>query len=159
MERYNGNIATKLGISNNKYLAVSNGTYIYDVNKIHAVKEIALDTVALTADQIPQVIAYNEYNQPKTITEDNKELMFFYDYNGQRIKSTYRENNTIKYSRYYFGDYEFTTNGGAIINLSNINNQVNYIHTPAGLKAIFVKERKQSRCLLRCIYRPFGQHT
>jgi RHS repeat-associated protein len=135
--------------------------YLYKSDKIHAVEKIkaGVGYPAPQADDRTDISVvqqdiktlpgagnvnskYNAFNQPSIITEGTtNELKYIYDYNGQRIKSIYSENGTIKTSRYYFGNYEFETiNDKPIGTDANIVRQVHYIGAPNGLASIMVKE-------------------
>lgn len=135
----NGNITNKFDAGTE---------YRYKSDKIHAVEYIKAG-MGYSAPQpddrtdistTNQDIIYNAFNQPALITEGNKELKYIYDFNGQRIKSIYKENGNHITSRYYMGNYEFETNGGAITNPASIVRQLNYIYAPSGLVSVLYKE-------------------
>jgi RHS repeat-associated protein len=124
--------------------------YKYKTNKINAVEYIKAgvynsptppDRTDISTET--QTIDYNAYNQPSLITEGAgtslvKELKYFYDYTGQRVKSVYKENGSIVTTRTYIGEMEFETNG------TNITRQLSYISTPQGLASINLVENNTS---------------
>ncbi|MDB5227325.1 MAG: hypothetical protein JWN78_1518 [Bacteroidota bacterium] len=92
-----------------------------------------------------QDITYTAFNQPWVITQSSapspdvpiatKQLTYTYDLNNQRIKATYKEGATIKYTRYYFGNMEYEKDAAG-----NIVRQVHYVNGPTGLIAMLVRE-------------------
>ena len=135
--------------------------YLYKSDKIHAVEKIKVGVqypspqlddrtdISIDNQDIRTVTGatskYNAFNQPALITEGNKELKYIYDYNGQRIKSIYKENGVQINTRYYFGNYEFESNGNAITTDANITRQLHYIHAPNGLASIMVREANTNK--------------
>ena len=132
----NGNILSKYD---------AGSEYLYDANKIHAVTNIKSKIFSPTSSEpcdistLQQDINYNIFNQPTLISEGTgtslvKSLSFSYNSNQERIKTTYKENNTTKTTRYFFGDYEKDITNGT-------TREIHYINAgQAGLVAILVKQ-------------------
>ncbi|MBK9634693.1 MAG: hypothetical protein IPO64_09310 [Bacteroidetes bacterium] len=132
----NGNILSKYD---------AGSEYLYDANKIHAVTNIKSKIFSPTSSEscdistLQQDINYNIFNQPTLISEGTgtslvKSLSFGYNSNQERIKTTYKENNTTKTTRYFFGNYEKDITNGT-------TREIHYINAgQAGLVAILVKQ-------------------
>lgn len=152
-----------IGRMNKKFDAGSE--YKYQPAKLHALKTIKAG-VGYTAPQPDdrtdisqslQIITYNELNQPDLITEGTgtsliKKTKFIYDIDGNRIKTTYTEENASgvvdamkTVHRYFLGGYEYERNSAG-----NVVRELSYINTPAGLAAIFYKEPTGSDYYLTC---------
>ncbi|GHU73072.1 hypothetical protein FACS189413_17050 [Bacteroidia bacterium] len=119
----NGNIQTKFDV----------GTYQY-ANSNHAVSGIA-DPVG-TYSPPALDIANTSFNRTDSITLQGtlvKKLKFQYNADNQRNRSLYYENNVLKKTMIYVGNYEkeFIVNGSA--------KEYDYIYTPEGLSAIAIK--------------------
>ena len=119
----NGNINTKFDV----------GTYEYNNNN-HAVSGITNQVSTYNPPTFN--IENTSYNRVSSLTQGGsiiKKLNFQYNADKQRNKSLYYENNVLKKTMYYVGNYEKEViEGGS-------TKEYDYICTPEGLSAIAVK--------------------
>ncbi|WP_056928636.1 RHS repeat domain-containing protein, partial [Candidatus Symbiothrix dinenymphae] len=118
----NGNIKTKFDV----------GTYQY-ANSNHAVSGITDPVTAYSPMAVD--ITNTSYNRASSITlQDSpaKKIEFQYGADNQRRIGKYYENNVLKKTMYYVGNYEKEVAGGT-------TKESDYIYTPEGLSAIAIK--------------------
>lgn len=108
------------------------GSYVYNNLSNHH-----LDTLRGVTGYLPlnHTISYTTENKVDTIKENGKVLAFGYGTDNQRFKTEYKENNTLKYTRFYFGGYEKEVQAGA-----GTVRHLNYIYAAGKLIAINVKK-------------------
>jgi len=119
----NGNINAKFDV----------GTYQYN-NGNHAVSGITNQASSYNPSALS--IANTSYNRILCLTQQGsifKELCFQYNPDNLRNKTTYAENDVLKKTMYYAGNYEKEV----IPNVST--KEYDYICTPEGISAIAVK--------------------
>ncbi|MDD6209610.1 MAG: SpvB/TcaC N-terminal domain-containing protein, partial [Bacteroidales bacterium] len=112
-----GSITSKLNV----------GTYLYGMNN-HAVSKIVNPVDGYMPPQFLSM-EYNSSNRITGLMQDGdtvKKVRFTYGYDNQRRKMQYYENDALKRTRYYFGNYEKEV--PATGNAKNID----YIYTPDG---------------------------
>ncbi len=95
----------------------------------HAVTDITLYGSS-TIPRITQNVVYTPFNKVKIISEANYTYEIEYDPLNSRIFSTLKENNVLKKSKLYFGNYEEVTD-------STGTTQNCYLHGTDGLFAIY----------------------
>ncbi|WP_162923747.1 FG-GAP-like repeat-containing protein [Arachidicoccus soli] len=122
-----GNIATRSDV----------GNYVYDNNKINAVKYITSTTGGQTPpgviSQNQQDISYTPFLKADTISQNGYKLSYTYGQDYQRIKSLLKQGSTVVETKYYLGAFERQIKGG-------ITRDIHYINAGNGLCAIIVKE-------------------
>lgn len=110
--------------------------FSYHPAKLNALTGIIAPTTALP--QLTQDITYTSFNQPDKITENGSgqpyELTYTYDADYQRIKGVMKKNGVLINTHYYFGSYEKDITPGLA------DKHLHYIHTPAGLSALVIRE-------------------
>ncbi|WP_291200382.1 FG-GAP-like repeat-containing protein [Dyadobacter sp.] len=110
--------------------------FSYHPVKLNALAGIIAPTTALP--MLTQDITYTAFNQPEKITENGSgqpyELTYTYDAGYQRIKGVMKKNGALINTHYYFGSYEKDITPGVP------DKHLHYIHTPAGLSAIVIRE-------------------
>ncbi|MGG7665783.1 FG-GAP-like repeat-containing protein [Dyadobacter sp. BHUBP1] len=110
--------------------------FSYHPAKLNALTGIIAPTTALP--QLTQDITYTSFNQPDKITENGSgqpyELTYTYDAGYQRIKGVMKKNGVLINTHYYFGNYEKDITPGVA------DKHLHYIHTPAGLSALVIRE-------------------
>jgi RHS repeat-associated protein len=110
--------------------------FSYHPLKLNALTGIIAPTTALP--MLTQDITYTAFNQPEKITENGSgqpyELTYTYDAAYQRIKGVMKKNGALINTHYYFGNYEKDITTGVP------DKHLHYIHTPAGLSAIVIRE-------------------
>ncbi|GGN10754.1 hypothetical protein GCM10010967_53270 [Dyadobacter beijingensis] len=110
--------------------------FSYHPAKLNALAGIIAPTTALP--MLTQDITYTAFNQPEKITENGSgqpyELTYTYDAGYQRIKGVMKKNGALINTHYYFGSYEKDITAGVA------DKHLHYIHTPAGLSAIVIRE-------------------
>ncbi|NSW46421.1 MAG: hypothetical protein HPY79_11465 [Bacteroidales bacterium] len=123
------------------------GTFLYNLPQPHAISGVQNAQNAVLFNK--QQIEYTSFNQPKKIIETDLQnnvqhiLELEYGFDKQRIKSLYKIKNLqtgqeiIKWTRYYFGDYEKE------INEYGQTTDYCYIKGPAGNIAIIVTRNGQ----------------
>ncbi len=119
----NGNLKTKFDV----------GTYQYE-NSNHAVSKITDNASAYNPPAFD--ITNTSYNRVSSLTQQGpvvKKINFQYDAGNQRQKSSYYENNVLKKTMYYAGNYEKEIIAGGT------TKEYDYIYTPEGLTAIAIK--------------------
>ncbi|GHV26056.1 hypothetical protein FACS1894176_06010 [Bacteroidia bacterium] len=119
----NGNIQTKFDV----------GTYQY-ANSNHAVSGIADPATTYSPPALD--IANTSFNRTDSITLQGtlvKKLKFQYNTDNQRNKSSYYENNVLKKTMHYVGNYEKE------VIVGGSTKEYDYIYTPEGLSAIAIK--------------------
>jgi len=104
----------------------------------------ALTSIEGAPDNFPedsQEVSYTDFKKIKTLTEGDKFYELTYGADQQRRKSIYSENNAVKQTRYYFGDYEEEVNsvgntrkihylrGGGIFIQNNGVDSLLYVYT------------------------------
>jgi len=123
------------------------GNFLYNLPQPHAISGVqnAQNAVSLNKQQIE----YTSFNQPKKIIETDLQnnvqhiLQIEYGFDKHRIKSLYKIKNlqtgqeNIKWTRYYYGDYEKE------INEYGQTTDYCYIKGPAGNIAILVSRNGQ----------------
>jgi RHS repeat-associated protein len=67
-------------------------------------------------------VTYTDFKKIKTLTEGSKNYTLTYGVDDQRRKSVYKENSTIKETRYYIGDYEKKIN-----NSTGLTQKIHYL--------------------------------
>lgn len=110
--------------------------FSYHPAKLNALAGIIAPTTALP--MLTQDVTYTTFNQPEKITENGSgqpyELTYTYDAGYQRIKGVMKKNSALINTHYYFGNYEKDITTGVP------DKHLHYIHTPAGLSAIVIRE-------------------
>lgn len=110
--------------------------FSYHPAKLNALAGIIAPTTALP--MLTQDVTYTAFNQPDKITENGSgqpyELTYTYDAGYQRIKGVMKKNGALINTHYYFGNYEKDITTGVP------DKHLHYIHTPAGLSAIVIRE-------------------
>ena len=110
--------------------------FSYHPAKLNALAGIIAPTTALPV--LTQDITYTAFNQPEKITENGSgqpyELTYTYDASYQRMKGLMKKNGALINTHYYFGNYEKDITTGVP------DKHLHYIHTPAGLSAIVIRE-------------------
>lgn len=110
--------------------------FSYHPSKLNALAGIIAPTTALP--MLTQDVTYTAFNQPDKITENGSgqpyELTYTYDAGYQRIKGVMKKNGALINTHYYFGSYEKDITTGVP------DKHLHYIHTPAGLSAIVIRE-------------------
>lgn len=110
--------------------------FSYHPSKLNALAGIIAPTTALP--MLTQDVTYTAFNQPEKITENGSgqpyELTYTYDTGYQRIKGVMKKNGALINTHYYFGSYEKDITTGVP------DKHLHYIHTPAGLSAIVIRE-------------------
>lgn len=98
----NGNITNKTEI----------GSYVYDINKNNAVKEVANSSNIVSG---PHNITHNNLLKPSQITDNNVNGYLYeikYGNSENRIKTTMKLNFTDINRKYYFDNYEIDSTAG-----------------------------------------------
>lgn len=81
------------------------GTYEYDANHPHAVRNVSPSkSMGLTNTNLS--VKYNSVRLPIEIKESDKKYTIIYNGENSRIKSQYVENNSTVFTKYYSGPYE-----------------------------------------------------
>ena len=110
--------------------------FSYHPSKLNALAGIIAPTTALP--MLTQDVTYTAFNQPEKITENGSgqpyELTYTYDAGYRRIKGVMKKNGALINTHYYFGNYEKDITTGVP------DKHLHYIHTPAGLSAIVIRE-------------------
>lgn len=110
--------------------------FSYHLAKLNALAGIIAPTTVLP--MLTQDVTYTAFNQPEKITENGSgqpyELTYTYDAGYQRIKGVMKKNGALINTHYYFGNYEKDLTPGVP------DKHLHYIHTPAGLSAIVIRE-------------------
>ncbi|OJV19707.1 MAG: hypothetical protein BGO21_21840 [Dyadobacter sp. 50-39] len=110
--------------------------FSYHPAKLNALAGIIAPTTALP--MLTQDVTYTAFNQPDKITENGSgqpyELTYTYGADYQRIKGVMKKNGALINTHYYFGSYEKDITTGVP------DKHLHYIHTPAGLSAIVIRE-------------------
>jgi RHS repeat-associated protein len=106
------------------------GTYVYNNLSNHR-----LDVVNGVAGYLPlnDTISYTAEHMVDTVKENGKTLSLSYGTDNQRFKMEYKENNVLKYTRYYDDLYEKEVKANGLVR------HLNYVYTPSGLTAIDVQ--------------------
>jgi len=131
----------------------------------------ALTSISGVPTNFPQAdldVTYTDFKKVKTLSEGDGEKFYelTYGVDQQRRKSVYKENNTVKQTRYYLGDYEEEVNpsgnirkihylrGGGIFIQNNGIDSLLYAYTDhLGSLTILTN---QSNFLERFAYDPWG---
>jgi RHS repeat-associated protein len=121
------------------------GTYVYDETTNHMINKLT----AVASYTPPQHdLTYTDEGKVATVKETNGEgnklLSIDYGLDAQRFKSEYSENNTRKYTRYYFDTYEKE------VMHDNTTRHLNYIYAGGNLIAIF--EQKSGGDKMHYVY-------
>lgn len=110
--------------------------FSYHPTKLNALAGIIAPTAALP--MLTQDVTYTAFNQPEKITENGSgqpyELTYTYGADYQRIKGVMKKNGALINTHYYLGSYEKDITTGVP------DKHLHYIHTPAGLSAIVIRE-------------------
>ena len=110
--------------------------FSYHPAKLNALAGIIAPTTALP--MLTQDVTYTAFNQPDKIIENGSgqpyELTYTYDAGYQRIKGVMKKNGALINTHYYFGNYEKDITTGVP------DKHLHYIHTPAGLSTIVIRE-------------------
>lgn len=113
------------------------GNYVYDNNKINAVKYITSIGGGQTAPGVishdQQEITYTPFQKAATITENGYNLAYTYGQNRQRIKSILKQGSTVVETKYYLGNFERMIKGA-------VTKDIHYINSGNGLCALIVKQ-------------------
>lgn len=91
----NGNITSKANV----------GSYEYDPNHPHAVKNVTFNASAGLNSTDLSVI-YNSVRMPVQLMEGNKTYTITYNGENARVKSQYLQNYSTVFTKYYCGPYE-----------------------------------------------------
>lgn len=88
------------------------GEYTYSTSRPYAVSDICYGISMMPSE--PQDITFNALGRVATLSQEGKEASFMYDYDGNRTKMEFSEDNgSSSYTRHYIGaKYETTTRGG-----------------------------------------------
>ncbi|MDD6209890.1 MAG: HYD1 signature containing ADP-ribosyltransferase family protein [Bacteroidales bacterium] len=116
----NGNIESKYNV----------GSYKYEKDRPHAVSFIENRVSGYNPSDV--TFKYNSFNRVIEIKEPGatmKKAQFVYGYDNERRKMQYYENDVLKRTRYYFGNYEKETAG-------SVTREFDYIYSPEGLVAV-----------------------
>jgi RHS repeat-associated protein len=108
-----GNIQTKSDLSDLTMNYGANG------------KPHALTSISDVPENFPSnnlSVTYTDFKKIKTLTEGNKSYQITYGVDDQRRKSVYKENDTLKETRYYIGDYEEKIN-----NATGLTQKIHYL--------------------------------
>ncbi len=106
----------------------------YEMKYEHDTKPHAITSIEGIPDIInsnKQHITYTNFNKVSTINEGNYFLSIDYGVDFQRRKATYKTDNNITLTRYYFGDYEEDVDG------NNDTTKIYYLSGGDGLAAIY----------------------
>ena len=108
-------------------------TYIYDVDKPHAVSEI-VDSIGNSLISInQQSISYNPFGKTASIAQGIYNYTITYGIDAQRKKTVLKESNIVTETRIYSGLYEKQTTASA-------TKEFHYIPTPCGTVAVNIRE-------------------
>ena len=107
------------------------GNYTYDNNRINAV--LTATNPNLDISTIQQDIIYTTFNSPSSIIEGASELNLFYGTDQQRRKTQFLDNGSLKYTKYFLGNYEKIIDA-----VSGDVTEIHYIAGGDGLTAIYV---------------------
>ena len=122
-----GNIATKSDV----------GKYIYDNNKINALKYVTSTAGGQTPpnaiSQNQRDIQYTPFLKASSITENGYNLSYIYGEDRERIKSVLKQGSSVIETKYYLGTFERIIRG-------SVTQDVHYINAGNGLCAIIIKE-------------------
>ena len=136
-----GNSISKPGTFTTTYDAQGNiqsntlaGTYSYESNKPHAVTEVTPSNV------FPNTISaadcetdYNVFNQPSRIAEGDVEILLEYGADNQRVKTVFKRDGVVEYTRYYI-----SANYEKEVDAAGVTTHYNYVYGVTGLAAICV---------------------
>ncbi len=82
---------------------------VYNYSQNNAFQLESIDTVTNTLLSRPdQRISYTSFNKVDSISEGEFLITFDYGPNQERVRMKVSRNDTLQYSRYYFGGYELT---------------------------------------------------
>ncbi|MDT8413482.1 MAG: toxin TcdB middle/N-terminal domain-containing protein [Vicingaceae bacterium] len=107
------------------------GVYTYDNNKINAVLTATNPNNDISSLQ--QDITYTPFNSPASIIEGTNELLIKYGTGQQRRKTQLLSNGSLKYTKYFLGNYEKIVDA-----VTNDITEIHYIAGGDGLTAIYV---------------------
>ena len=143
-------------------------TFAYGSNgKPHALTSISGVPAGFPADNL--TVTYTDFKKIQTLSEGNKFYQLSYGVDDQRRKSVYKENNVIKKTSYYLGDYEeeiFPNGntrkihylGGAVL-IQNTNSSADsllYVYTDY-LGSITALTNESGTVIERYAYDPWGK--
>jgi RHS repeat-associated protein len=123
------------------------GTYEYKSTSTHQLNYITANRGLV----LPQYeITYTPENRVATLKQaiagaETRLATFTYGVDDQRFSMEYKEGTTVKYTRYYFDNYEKEVNGDG-----SLKRHLNYIYAPTGLMAIY--EQTPSDAKMHYIY-------
>ncbi len=110
------------------------GTYSYESNKPHAVTEVT------PSNAFPNAISaadcetdYNVFNQPSRIAEGDVEILLEYGADNQRVKTVFKRDGVVEYTRYYI-----SANYEKEVDAAGVTTHYNYVYGVTGLAAICV---------------------
>ena len=154
-----GNIQSKSGVGSDMAYGELNG-------KPHALTSFLPDPSALPAPVLNTT--YTDFNKIETLSEEDKFYELTYGVDRQRRKSVYKENNIVKQTRYYLGNYEeeenstgnsrkihYLRDGGVFIQNSDGTNELLYTYTDH-LGSLTVLTNQAGTVIERYAYDPWG---
>lgn len=113
------------------------GNYVYDNNKINAVRYITSAAGGQTAPGViphnEQDITYTPFFKAASLTKNGYNLAYTYGQDLQRIKSVLKQGSNVVETKYYLGTFERQVKG-------SITKDIHYVSAGNSLCAIIVKQ-------------------